>query len=209
MSEIKKPLPEGDGTDPLTLSNLIMAHDARKWGYNWVHQQDKRSKTAEEIFDEAPLEVDKVGGFVLDPPLSSPAKIEEAKKKMKKKISKKSNLKKKKTSSPAPAADSPPHMPSAAADMGGTPFSPAAGLAGEPVEANSLDPSIVSSDPQFNACPAYLNNVCRVDGRPCCFSNFDYKTCGKLYLAMSGDPSLFEVSPGRETSPEYQLGLKA
>jgi hypothetical protein len=207
MSDIKKSLPEGDGTDPLTLTNLILAHDARTWGYNWVHQQAKRSKTAEEIFDEAPAEVDKVGGFVLDPPASSPVKIEEAKKKMKKNISKKSRLKK---TAPAPPADSPPHALSAAADMGGTPFSPVTPAhPGEPVEANHLNPAIVSSDPQFNPCPAYLNNVCRVDGRPCPYSAIDYKECGKYYLASSGDPELFEIMPGRETSPEYQLGLKA
>jgi len=181
MSDIKKPLPEDDGTDPLTLFNLITAHDARKTGFNWVHQQNTRPKTAEDIFSETPAEVDKVGGFVKDPPPFIDSLAEASKKKPTEKA-------------PAPAEAQSP----------GNATQPQA-----PIEANHLNPAIVSSDPQFNPCPAYLQNVCRVDGRPCPYSAMDYKECGKYYLASSGDPELFEITPGREASPEYQLGLKA
>jgi hypothetical protein len=192
MSDIKKPLPEDDGTDPLTLFNLITAHDARKVGFNWTHQTGLRPKTAEDIFSETPAEVDKVGGFVLDPP--TPSLTEAAKKK--KTVSNKTKLSKKKPAEPALAPEE--------AQSPGNTEQPQG-----PVEANHLNPAIVSSDPQFNPCPAYLQNVCRVDGRPCPYSAMDYKECGKYYLASSGDPELFEITPGREASPEYQLGLKA
>ena len=76
------------------------------------------------------------------------------------------------------------------------------------IETNNLDQTIMSSDPKFNVCPAYLQSMCRIDGRPCPYSNLDYKECGKYYLAGSGDPSLFEISPGRESSQEYEKGIK-
>lgn len=184
MSDIKKPLPEDDGTDPLTLFNLITAHDARKTGFNWVHNQEGRPKTAEDIFSETPAEVDKVGGFVKDPPPFIDS-LAEAKKVTKKKPAE---------SAPAPGESQSP----------GNAEQPQA-----PIEANHLNPAIVSSDPQFNLCPAYLQNVCRVDGRPCPYSSMDFKECGKYYLASSGDDQLFEIPLGRESSVEYQLGLKS
>lgn len=197
MSDIKKPLPEDDGTDPLTLFNLITAHDARKTGFNWVHNQEGRPKTAEDIFSETPAEVDKVGGFVKDPPPFIDS-LAEAKKKAPKKIKKTAKNKAAKKE-PAEQATAP-----AEAQSPGNTTQPQA-----PIEANHLNPAIVSSDPQFNPCPAYLQNVCRVDGRPCPYSAMDYKECGKYYLASSGDPELMEITPGREASPEYKLGLRA
>lgn len=82
---------------------------------------------------------------------------------------------------------------------------------GEPVEieANAKDPNIVSTSPDYNVCPAFMMGVCRVDSKPCLFSSLDYKTCGKYYLASTGDPELFDISPGREQSPEYQFGVKS
>ena len=84
-------------------------------------------------------------------------------------------------------------------------------------EANSRDPRITSTNPDFNACPAFLNTVCRVDGRPCMWSNFnkegqpsaEYKQCAKYNLATGGDPALFSVEVGMENSERYALGSRS
>lgn len=84
-------------------------------------------------------------------------------------------------------------------------------------EANSRDPRIMSTNPDFNACPAFLNTVCRVDGRPCMWSNFnkngeanaEYKQCSKYNLATGGDPALFSVEVGMENSERYALGVRS
>lgn len=86
-----------------------------------------------------------------------------------------------------------------------------------PVETNSRDPRIVSSNPEFNACPAFLNGICRVNGRPCNWSNFDkegnmtmnYNKCSIYPLASGGDPALFTVEFGAEANQYYALGQKA
>ena len=78
-----------------------------------------------------------------------------------------------------------------------------------PPEANQRDPNMISSDPNFNPCPAYLYGICRVDGRPCPFSILDYKECGKYFLASSSDPDLMEIPVGREQDPSYAMGRKA
>ena len=78
-----------------------------------------------------------------------------------------------------------------------------------PVEANQRDPNMVSTDPEFNPCPAYLMGICRVDGHPCQFSILDYRDCGKYFLASSGDPDLMEIPVGREQDPSYAQGRKA
>jgi hypothetical protein len=86
-----------------------------------------------------------------------------------------------------------------------------------PPETNTRDPRIFSSNPQFNGCPGYLNGVCRVNGRPCTWSNFnkngepvnEYTMCGVYHLAQSGDPALFTIEPGMENSQWYALGNKA
>lgn len=78
-----------------------------------------------------------------------------------------------------------------------------------PVETNVHDPAVQSTDPQFNACPAYLNGVCRLTGKPCVFSNKDYKDCGIYHLAKTGIPNLFEIPPGKENDQAYIHGTKA
>lgn len=75
-------------------------------------------------------------------------------------------------------------------------------------EVNSTDPSVQSTDPGFNMCPGYLNGVCRVNGKPCVFSNADYKDCGIYTLAKSGIPTLFEIPPGKENDMSYIHGIK-
>lgn len=85
------------------------------------------------------------------------------------------------------------------------------------VETNSRDQRIVSSNPEFNACPAFLNGICRVNGRPCNWSNFDkegnmtmdYNKCSIYPLASGGDPALFTVELGAEANQYYALGMKA
>lgn len=76
-------------------------------------------------------------------------------------------------------------------------------------EANTKNPNVMSSNPDFNPCPAFMLGICRVDSKPCLYSAMDYKSCGKYYLASTGDPELFDVNPGREQSLEYQSGIKA
>jgi hypothetical protein len=174
----EKPLPEDDGTDPLSLSNLILNKDMRKTGFNWTHYGPSRPKSAEETLVTEPIANASVtpGVFVQE-------EVAEA------------------MVAPQSAATAPVASQSAA-NTGGA--APTMGI-----EANNLNPAIVSSDPKFNPCPAYLQSMCRIDGRPCPYSVIDYKECGKYYLAGSGDPELFEISPGREQSPEYQQGIKA
>lgn len=75
-------------------------------------------------------------------------------------------------------------------------------------EANKLNPQIMSTNPEVNVCPAYLLGYCRVSGNPCIFNNANYKTCGLYNQAVSTDPNLFEIYPGREQSQEYMLGIK-
>jgi hypothetical protein len=82
------------------------------------------------------------------------------------------------------------------------------------LERNNKDPQIVSSNPEFNMCPAFTggkeSGICRVSGRPCIYSNADYKNCGLYELAKSGDPNLtFQIPFGRENSLEYQKGIKS
>jgi len=86
-----------------------------------------------------------------------------------------------------------------------------------PVETNSREPRITSTNPEFNACPTFLNGVCRVNGRPCNWSNFDkegnmtmdYNKCSIYPLASGGDPALFTVELGAEANQYYALGQKA
>ena len=86
-----------------------------------------------------------------------------------------------------------------------------------PVETNSREPRITSTNPEFNACPAFLNGVCRVNGRPCNWSNFDkegnmtmdYNKCSIYPLASGGNPALFTVELGAEANQYYALGQKA
>lgn len=84
-------------------------------------------------------------------------------------------------------------------------------------EANTRDPRIMSTDPNFNACPAFLNTVCRVNGRPCTWSNFnvkgeqvsEYKQCNIYNLASGGDPQLFSIEVGAENSEYYATGSRS
>lgn len=161
MEELSK-VHEGDATDPLTLTNMILDKDLRKQGFNHVHQQRDRAKSAQEIFAEAPEKVDQEGEFEKDKPI----RIKE--------LPVKEDI-----------------------DV----------LSGN--ETNTNDKTLMSSDPKFNMCPAYLEGICRVDGRPCPYSNIDFKECGKVFLAQSGDPQLFEIPPGRETEDEYKAGIKS
>lgn len=172
MSDEKKPVPESDQTDPLTLTNLILNKDARKQGYDWVHYGPGRSKSQEDLLqNEPPKEAFvTVGEYEIDPPVVQ--------------------VKTEAMEQPASAASSMTNTQ----PLG--------------IEANNLDQSVVSTDPKFNVCPAYLQSMCRIDGRPCPYSNIDYKECGKYYLAGSGDPQLFEIPPGREQSQEYAQGVK-
>lgn len=179
MTDEKKPLPEADA-DPLTLFNLILNHDAKKHGLDWVHYGPERAKSQEEVFATEPPQFAFVtpGVFVKDPP----EQVAEA------------------MVAPTSAATSPTSTQQAGAGNA----TPSTGI-----EANNLDPTVVSTDPKFNPCPAYLQSMCRIDGRPCPYSALDFRECGKYYLAGSGDPQLFEIPPGREASQEYQQGIKA
>ena len=174
MSDEKK-LPESDGTDPLTLVNLILNKDARDQGWDWVHsRRGGAAKSQEDLLaTEPPKEAFiTVGEYELDPP----------------------DVKVKTEAMEQPQSAAAPSM---------TNTNPPG------IESNNLNTEVVSSDPKFNVCPAYLESLCRIDGRPCPYSNLDYKECGKYYLAGSGDPSLFEIPPGRETSQEYMVGIKS
>lgn len=154
MSNIK----EDDGLDPLTLANLINAHDMRKVGFNWVKRpQGGQGKSVNQIFDDGIEDAGREGEYTKE---SSENVVQEA-----------------------------------SADLG--------------QETNNNNPEIRSTDPEFNPCPAFLEGICRVDGRPCAYSVVDYKECGKFYLATSGNPDLFEIPLGRENSQEYQQGIKA
>jgi hypothetical protein len=172
MSE-KKPVPESDQTDPLTLTNLILNKDAKDHGFDWVRQRPGGpAKNQEDLLQNEPPEKAfiTVGEYEVDPPVVQ-TKTEAM------------------------------EQPNSAANSMTNTTAPG-------IEANNLDPTIVSTDPKFNVCPAYLQSMCRIDGRPCPYSNLDYKECGKYYLAGSGDPQLFEIPPGRETSVEYEKGIK-
>ena len=101
-------LSEMGDPDPITLSNQILNHSMHTQGFDWTSQAGKQI-SVEKIFDNAPLEVDRVGDFKKD--------LEEAK------------------------ATTPQEAP-------------------QEIEVNSTDPSVRSTDPGFNLCPAYLNGVC-------------------------------------------------
>jgi len=148
---ITKNLKEDDGTDPLTLTNTILAHNMKKTGFDWV-KQVSRQTTVDRIFYDAKKEADNEGEY----------KLEEA------------------------VREQQPM----------------------PVETNDKDPNIQSTDPQFNSCPAYLNGVCRVNGKPCVYSNADYKECGVYNLAKTGMPVLFEIPFGKENDMAYIKGIK-
>jgi hypothetical protein len=214
MTDEKKPLPEDDGTDPLSLSNLILNKDMRKTGFNWTHYGPGRPKSAEETLVTEPIANASVtpGVFIKEAKGKEHVHVFEDDKGT---LSYYKNdgancpycrpgcpdcVVQEAMVAPASAATSPTSAQQAGAGMA----TPSMG-----VEANNLDPTVVSSDPKFNACPAYLQSMCRIDGRPCPFSNIDKTECGKYYLAGSGDPQLFEIPPGREDSQEYQQGIKA
>jgi hypothetical protein len=171
MTDEKKPVPESDQTDPLTLTNLILNKDARKSGYDWVHYGPGRSKSQEDLLqNEPPKEAFiTVGEYEIDPPVVTVT---------------------------TEAMEEPNSAASAITKSDPN------------IITNNLDVTVVSSDPKFNECPAYVQSICRVDGRPCPFSNIDCRECGKFYLATSGDPALFELPPGREQSQEYAQGIK-
>ena len=159
MSDTKKPFNEEDGTDPLTLHNLINAHDMRKEGFNWIKpQQGGQGKSVEQIYVDGIVDAGREGDFLTEPPKKE-------------------------------------HVQEASSELG--------------QEANNNNPEIRSTDPEFNPCPTFLQGICRIDGRPCAYSIVDYKECGKYYLALSGNPDLFELPLGRENSQEYQQGIKA
>lgn len=174
MSNIK----EDDGTDPLSLFNMIMNKDMEGYGSNWISrdlQPKRRRKTnPKQVLADAPINIDKTE-FTLDPDMEVFDNEEDKKKKKKKKKVEE-------------------------ADQTGEPIE---------IETNAKDPNVVSSSPDYNVCPAFMMGVCRIDSKPCLFSSLDYKTCGKYYLASTGDPELFDISPGREQSPEYQFGVKS
>ena len=158
MADNKKPLGEDDGTDPLTLSNLINAHDARKEGFNWIKsQQGGQGKSVKQIFNDGLEDAGQEGAYLTDAPKED---VQEAS----------GNLEQ---------------------------------------ETNNTNPEIRSSDPEFNPCPTFLEGICRIDGRVCAYSIVDYKEWGKYYLALSGNPVLFELPLGREDTQEYQQGIKA
>lgn len=175
---IKSQIPEHDTVDPLTLTNLILNHSMIDTGYDWTTQAGKKI-SVEKIFANAPKEVDRVGEFKLD---------EAAKISKKKKITRKPSLKKEPKEAPPTTNQVDTKQPE--------------------IEVNTTDPNIMSTDPGFNMCPAYLNGVCRVNGKPCAYSNLDYKDCGIYTLAKSGVPSLFEIPPGKENDMSYIFGIK-
>jgi hypothetical protein len=162
---INKILNEGDNTDPISLTNIILDKSMIDTGFNWSagSKQDVKIK---DVFSAAPALSFMVGDFIRE-------QLEEAEQKAKEQ----------------------------------TP----------PVESNSRDPRIVSTNPEFNACPTFLNGVCRVNGRPCTWSNFDkegnmsmnYNKCSIYPLASGGDPVLFTIELGAEANEYYALGNRA
>lgn len=169
-----KKIDEDDGTDPLTIYNIVQGHDMRRQGFNWTdYQKDRKHKKVPEIFNDALEKLDTDSSFEVDNPV-----VKESVDEMR---------------ITTPRVTFAGAVPNLTGDS----------------EANSTDPSVKSTDPKFNACPAFLHQVCRVDGRPCAFSNADYSECGKYYLAASGDPELFEIPFGRESAFEYIYGTGA
>ena len=181
---IKNQLKEHDPVDPYTLTNLILNHNMKTTGYDWTTQAGKKIDV-ETIFANAPKEVDRMGGFKLDEAT---------------KIRKKSKSKpRKKTTQKAMAQQEPAQT---------DPQQEQPQTSQPEIEVNANDPNIQSSNPEFNLCPAYLNGICRVNGKPCVYSNLDYKDCGIYTLAKSGIPALFEISPGKENDMSYIYGIK-
>jgi hypothetical protein len=164
---IVKNIKEDDGTDPLTLMNLILAKDAKNMGYDWDSKADN-NKSEEDVFTDA-LARQGVQDYERD--------------------------------------EEPIMVTQATEDV--QQDQQAQQQQQVPMEQNNKDPNVMSTDPMFNPCPAFLQGICRVDGRPCAYSAMDYKECGKYFLASSGDPQLFEVPPGREQSQEYIQGIKS
>src|SRR3974390_3228988 len=153
---------EDDGSEPLTITNFILAHDARKWGYDWTNYVD-HEKPIKAIFTDAQDDAFDEDEYVLD----------EAKKKKKKvKKVKKSKKRKKKASRKTSPVASQEEQPVSRLELERQPN----------VETNSEDPNVFSSNPEINRCPAFINGICRVDGRPCPFDNMDYRDCGKYRL---------------------------
>lgn len=179
-------LKEDDGTDCLTLTNLILHRDIRHGGFNWgrpfaqktpqqalhvageqapttfIHeakQKSEGSKKAPEDNQQGPVDV-------LGQPMPPDGKIQ---------------------------TDS-----------------------GEvlDLETNKMNPNIMSSLPQMNNCPAFFMKdmqsapTCRVTNRVCIYLNPEYKNCGVYNLASTSDPSLWELPLGKEQSYSYIMGQK-
>ena len=187
--------------DPLTLVNLILGKDARKEGFNWTSFV-RGHKYPQEIFFKDAKANQELGAFITEA-------VKKKKKQMKKKSkrmlqSKRKPLKRKKQAAKPASAQpqAPGEQERSAPEQEQTPQQ------APPLETNGRDPNVVSSDPAFNPCPAYMQGVCRVDGRPCVYSIVDYRECGKYSLATTGDSQLFEIPPGREGAPEYIQGIK-
>lgn len=69
MSDTKKPFHEDDGLDPLTMANLINAHDMRKEGFNWIKSpQGGQGKSVQQIFKDGIIDAGREGDFLTDPP---------------------------------------------------------------------------------------------------------------------------------------------
>lgn len=176
-------LQEDSDLDPLTLVNLILHRDARHSGYNWGRP----------FAQTTPQKVLHVSGE--QPPTTF---MHEAKEEQ---------------SEQAGAAGGQNNVVNQPPPKDGKIQT----LTGEVIEfeANKKDPNVFSSFPQVNNCPAYFMKdmqsapICRITGRVCIYMNPEYKNC-PLYnqYASSSDPTLWEISPGKEQTYSYITGQR-
>ena len=175
---------EDSDIDPLTLMNIIQHRDMRHSGYNW----------GKPFAQTTPQKVLHVSGE--QPPTTF---VQEAAEQEKQPAEKTAGEHEKAINQPPPKDGK------------------VQTLAGEVIEfeANKKDPNVFSSFPQINNCPAYfMKDIqsapnCRVTGRVCIYMNPEYKNC-PLYnqYASSSDPTLWEISPGKEQTYSYIMGQK-
>ena len=182
---------ESDQTDPLTLFNLIVRHDARHMGYNWGTPW--KQVTPAEIL-QTPMPMQGPGGYVTE----AKKKAEEGQQRD--------------AQTPQNGGQENSAVPQQNMQQG----QQVQTTTGEviDVEFNKVNPAAFSSLPQVNNCPAFFMKdmqsapICRVTNRVCIYMNSDYKNCGVYNTASSSDPNIWELPPGKEGTYAYIMGLK-
>lgn len=172
-------LAEDDGTDALTLTNLILNKDMRHLGFNWgnpIKQVEPKQvlnvagKQLPTTFmheaEQQPQQQQEVPTNVLGMPIPADGKIQTTTGQI---IDLERNKKDPNIISSFP-------------------------------EVNNC-PAFYMKDP--TSAP-----ICRVTNRVCIYMNNDYKSCGIYNLASAGDPSSWELPYGREQQYSYITGLK-